>query len=75
MKIKIVKLKMWKLKCNEIKIKYFANILLIYENIVIYHFMKIIKLRYVRNENFWHIFITKLHIFITDIFEAIRYTK
>lgn len=65
MKIKIVK--MWKLKCNEIKIKYFANILSTYKNIIIYHFVKIIKLRYVRNGNY--IFV------VTDIFEVIRCTK
>lgn len=55
---------MWKLKCNEIKIKYFADILLTYENIII-SFCENNEIKICQK---W-----KLYIFVTDIFEAIRY--
>lgn len=57
---------MWKLKCNEIKIKYFADILLTYENIII-SFCENNEIKICQK---W-----KLYIFVTDIFEVIRYTK
>lgn len=55
---------MWKLKCNEIKIKYFADILLTYENIII-SFCENNEIKICQK---W-----KLYIFVTDIFETIRY--
>lgn len=58
---------MWKLKCNEIKIKYFADILLTYENIII-SFCKNNEIKMKSQK--W-----KLYIFVINIFEVIRYTK